>query len=73
MPNFDDTDLGILGICFIALLMAIVGAITKPGAAVLFTGLGGCVTGVSALVRGRGRSNGVGKPAEPADEPGLNI
>lgn len=60
VPNFDDVDLGIIGIIILGIVGFIAGVLTKVDPAVLFGFGGTCVTGIAALVRGLSR-----KPKEP--------
>ena len=63
VPNFDDVDLGIIGIVILGTVGFIAGWLLKADTAALFAFEGTCITGIAALVRGLKR-----KPDEPPSQ-----
>ena len=55
--NFDDIDLGIFALCFLALIGSVAGIFLKVDAATLFSFLALCGTGVAGLVTGKSRKD----------------
>ena len=57
IPNFDDTDLGIIALAFISVVGLIIGWAAKYDAAVVIGLAGTCATGIAGLCRGRGKKD----------------
>ena len=57
-PNFDDVDLGIIGIVLLGIVGFAVGLAKSIDASALFAFGSTCITGIAALVRGLKRANG---------------
>ena len=52
IPNFDDVDLGIVGIVILGVVGLAIGWGMKADTPILFAFAGQCITGIAALVRG---------------------
>ena len=64
IPNFDDVDLGIIGIVILGVVGFFAGWLLKADTAALFAFEGTCITGIAALVRGLKR-----QPEAPIQPP----
>jgi len=64
IPNFDDTDLGILALALVAVIGLLIGWAAKYDAAVVIGLAGTCATGIAGLCRGQRRKDEADEPKE---------